>query len=141
MRVLLSAVIVSITAAVPIAAQAPTRPSNPVKLRILSADTTRPVTAHVRLSGAALYSLGATRVPGQVNLSGDTGSVTTPAVVEVSNAPGHIIFETSSSDPEVVLAAASRSAESRLYARGHSVEVVRDSSGHLRLITPTRQNR
>lgn len=141
MRLVLSVALLSITA-IQVAAQARIRPSNLVQLRILSADSTRPVTAHVRLSGDALYSLGATRAPGQVALSGDTGSVTTPGVLEVGDAPGRIIFDTSASDPEVVLLApASPSAEARLYARGHSVEVVRDSSGHLRLIAPTLRSR
>jgi hypothetical protein len=140
MRAFLSVVLLSITA-IPIAAQARTRPSNLVELRILSADSTRPVTAHVRQSGGALYSLGATRVPGRVVLSGDTGSVTTPGVLEVGNAPGQIIIETSARDPEVVLSAPkSASANARLYARGHSVEVVRDSLGHLR-IAPTQRSR
>jgi hypothetical protein len=77
MRLVLSVALLSITA-IQVAAQARIRPSNLIQLRILSADSTRPVTAHVRLSGDALYSLGATRVPGQVALSGDTGTVTTP---------------------------------------------------------------
>ena len=140
MRVFLSAALLSITA-IPIAAQARSRPSNLVELRILSADSTRPVTAHVRRTGGALYSLGATRVPGRVVLSGDTGSVTTPGVLEVGDVPGQIILETSARDPEVVLLTpASASAKARLYARGHSVEVVRDSLGHLR-IAPTVRSR
>jgi hypothetical protein len=64
MRLVLSVALLSITA-IQVAAQARIRPSNLVQLRILSADSTRPVTAHVRLSGDALYSLGATRAPGQ----------------------------------------------------------------------------
>lgn len=140
MRVHLSAVLLCV-AAVPIAAQARIRSSNIVKLRILSADSTRPVSAHLRLSASALYSMGATRISGRVVMAGDTGSVTTPGVLEVGDAPGRIIVETAASDPEVVLLApASPEAEAR-YARGHSVEVVRDSSGHLRLMAPTVRRR
>lgn len=101
----------------PVVAQARTRPRHLVQLRILSADSTRIATAHVRLTGDVFHSLGATRAPGKVALSGDTGSVTTPAVLEVSDAPGEIRFETISSDPEVVLVSKpSRRARPEFYA-------------------------
>jgi len=135
MRALASVVLVFISGSA-IAAQSRNVLSKPAILRVVSADSMRPVMARVRLSGGALYSLGGTRVPGQVALSGDTGSVVLPAVLEVSDTPGHITFETSTSDPELVLSVpAGSSVPAPLSARGHSVEVVRDSSGRLRLIT------
>ena len=141
MRSLLSALALA-SAAIPAAAPQHQTPRHLVQFQILSPDATRPVTAHVRLTGNVLYALGAARAPGRVVLSGDTGSVTTPGLLEVRQAAGAISFQTAPGDPEVVLiAAASPDQRSELYARGHSVRVGRDSSGRLRVIAPTLRSR
>ena len=142
MRLLLS--LVSLAGiAVPSVAQTQSAPVHlVVRFEILSADSTRPVTARVRQTGNALYSLGATRVPGRVVLSSDTGSVTTPGLLEVADGAGTISFETVRGDPEVVVvAAASPGAHLQLYGRGHFVQVARDSSGRLTVMAPPLRNR
>ncbi len=108
----------------------------PFRAELLSADFTRAVVIHVWLHGST-FALGASRAPGRVLLAGDTGSVTTPAVLQMGEQPGEIVLETSVSDPELVVHAAGMAGGAPdVFARGHSVTVARDTLGRVRVVAP-----
>ena len=62
------------------------------RLELTSSDSTRPVTARISVAGRYVF-LGA-RAGGAVSLVGDTGSVTTPVLVEIKDGSASLSLDT-----------------------------------------------
>jgi hypothetical protein len=109
----------------------------PMFAKVRSADSTQRVTMHVSSKGQLFESLDvAEGEVGSVSLKGGSGTATGVVVAELTTRPGALTFSSALNGPdlEVTVWPRSGAAVPRLWARGRTVRVVRDSStGGLRV--------
>jgi hypothetical protein len=125
LRIALAGVALGLVAQLPDAAGAQT-----VHAVIRAADSARPVTAAVGVRGRLFAALGVAPGPdgrriGEVRLSGPGGTATTPAALDVGEAPGTVTFTAPEGGSELELIVPGTS----LRARGRAVRLVRDRAG------------
>lgn len=92
----------------------------------------------VRVEGDLFASLGVLRpAPGRVDCAGSGCAATTPAILELTDRPGHGRLTTAESAPEleVTVIQAGRPNE-RVVAVGHEISFARDSTGRLTVLAP-----
>lgn len=109
----------------------------PMRAEIRSADPSQHVTMRVSIKGQLSQKLGvANGEVGSLSLNGNAGLATGVIVAELATEPGALTFSSGLTGPdlEIKIWPASGAPTPRLWARGRTVRVVRDSStGGLRV--------
>lgn len=133
MRLLLP-FLVLVAAIGPASAQLPTY-ARPLIVELSSGDSTRSVTVGIRRTGAFLARVGVPGAePGHVVLTGDEGSVTTPALMEFAEEPGEVVLRARYDGPPFVLfVRAADGSGTQTLARGYDIRVQRDAEGRVRI--------
>jgi hypothetical protein len=99
--------------------------SQPLHIEIKAAEGAGPATVRFRVSGEPISVGGAQPVI--------AGTFTTPASIEIPFAKLEVVFVADPNGPEIVLSAKSGSGQPALFTNGHTVRLLRDDRGRVRV--------